>query len=53
MNFFGDEMKVYLDEQELDIQESTKNCRRALKTVISELLEIDPSHPKLIFAAMK
>lgn len=45
--FNNDEMVKYLQDREIDIQESVGNCRSALKHVISELLVIDPDHPKV------
>jgi len=51
MNFNHEEIANYLKDREQDIQESIKNCRKALKHVIKELLAIDPDHPKVILAS--
>ncbi|QCF24839.1 hypothetical protein [Hydrocarboniclastica marina] len=51
MSFNAEEMASYLERRETDIQESVKNCRKALKYVLKELLEIDPDHPKVMLAS--
>ena len=51
MNFDSEAMVSYLKAREQDIQETTKNCRKALKHVIQELLVIDPDHPKVMLAS--
>lgn len=50
MNFNAEEMTSYLKARETDIQESVKNCRKALRYVLEELLEVDPEHPKVMLA---
>lgn len=51
MNFDNEEVVSYMKAREKGIQESVKNCRKALKHVIQELLAIDPEHPKVILAS--
>lgn len=51
INFGNKEIVNYPELQEVDLQNSTKNCRKALKYVIDELLVIDPDHPKILSAS--
>jgi len=51
MNFDNEEVASYMKAREQDIQESMKNCRKALRHVIQELLAIDPDHPKVILSS--
>jgi hypothetical protein len=44
-------MVKYLQTREENIQTSIANCKNALKSIIKELLVIDPDHPKVIFAS--
>jgi hypothetical protein len=52
MNFKPGEAAKYLDLRETNIQKSVENCKKALKLIIKELLEIDSTHPKVISASV-
>lgn len=51
LNFDHDEISEYLQNREEDIQQSMRNCRKAIKHVIEELLAIDPNHPKVMLSS--
>jgi hypothetical protein len=48
MSFSNEKMIEYLEKRENDIQRTANNCQAALKVVVQELHELDPTHPKLV-----
>lgn len=47
LSFTPEQMTEYLAEREKDLQRSAQNCKTALESVVQELYELDPEHPKL------
>jgi hypothetical protein len=43
-----DVIAEHIEKEEKDIEQSATNCRMALKQVIIELSEIDPTHPQIL-----